>query len=140
LVAQSDLAPTLLDLAGIAAGGMDGTSLRASLDGKAPSGTFVYSETLYPRYHFGWSELFAVTESRYRYIRAPRPELFDVSSDPRETTNIAADRQGVIAGMERWRQPRVAAGAGSRPVEVPCAVRERLEALGGAGGGSGGGE
>ncbi len=136
LVAQSDLAPTLLELAGLAADGMDGTSLRASLDGKAPSGTFVYSETLYPRYHFGWSELFAVTESRYRYIRAPRPELFDVASDPRETTNLATGRESVVAGMERWLQPKVAAGAGSRPEDVPREVREKLQALGYVGGGS----
>ncbi|HEY2945323.1 MAG TPA: sulfatase-like hydrolase/transferase [Vicinamibacteria bacterium] len=136
VVAQSDLAPTLLDLAGVPADGMDGASLRASLDGKAPSGSLVYSETFYPRYHFGWSELFAVTESRYRYIRAPRPELFDVAADPREAVNIAAERESVVAGMERWLQPKAAAGAGAKPEEVPADVREKLQALGYVGGGS----
>ncbi len=136
VVAQSDLAPTLLELAGVPADGMDGTSLRASLDGKAPSGSFVYSETLYPRYHFGWSELFAVTESRYRYIRAPRRELFDAVGDPREATNIASERESVVEGMERWLQPKVAAGAAPKPEEVPPDVREKLQALGYVGGGS----
>ena len=136
VVAQSDLAPTLLELAGVPADGMDGTSLRASLDGKAPSGGFVYSETFYPRYHFGWSELFAVTESRYRYVRAPRPELFDIDRDPREGTNIVGEKQNVAEAMERWLQPKVAAGAASKPEEVPREVREKLQALGYVGGGS----
>jgi arylsulfatase A-like enzyme/Tfp pilus assembly protein PilF len=135
VVAQSDLAPTLLELAGVPADGMDGVSLRASLDGNAPSGSLVYSETFYPRYHFGWSELFAVTENRYRYIRAPRPELFDITSDPREASNIAGARESVVAGMERWLQPKLA-GAVSKPVEVPREVREKLQALGYVGGGS----
>jgi arylsulfatase A-like enzyme/tetratricopeptide (TPR) repeat protein len=136
VVAQSDLAPTLLELAGVAADGMDGVSLRASLDGKAPSGSFVYSETFYPRYHFGWSELFAVTESRYRYIRAPRRELFDAVGDPREATNIAGERGSVVEGMERWLQPKLAGGAAPKPEEVPPDVREKLQALGYVGGGS----
>jgi arylsulfatase A-like enzyme/tetratricopeptide (TPR) repeat protein len=135
VVAQSDLAPTLLELAGVPADGTDGTSLRASLEGKAPSGSFVYSETFYPRYHFGWSELFAVTESRYRYVRAPRPELFDVAEDPREATNVVGRKQDVAAAMERWLQPKVAAGA-ARPEEVPADVRDKLQALGYVGGGS----
>ena len=52
----------------------------------------VYSEALYARYHFGWSELTALTDERYRYIKAPREELYDLERDPRERTNIAADR------------------------------------------------
>jgi tetratricopeptide (TPR) repeat protein len=136
VAAQSDLAPTLLELAGVPADGMDGTSLRASLDGKAPSGSFVYSETFYPRYHFGWSELFAVTESRYRYIRAPRRELFDAVGDPREATNLAGERGSVVEGMEGWLQPKLAGGAAPKPEEVPPDVREKLQALGYVGGGS----
>jgi arylsulfatase A-like enzyme/tetratricopeptide (TPR) repeat protein len=135
VVAQSDLAPTLLELAAVPADGMDGVSLRTSLDGRAPSGSLVYSETLYPRYHFGWSELFAVTEIRYRYIRAPRPELFDITSDPREASNLAGTRESVVAGMERWLQPKLA-GAVSKPEEVPREVREKLQALGYVGSGS----
>jgi len=44
----------------------------------------LYSETFYPRYHFGWSELLSATEERYRFIRAPRGELYDRLRDARE--------------------------------------------------------
>ena len=37
-----------------------------------------YSESWYPRYHYGWSELVAVQDGRYKLIRAPRRELFDL--------------------------------------------------------------
>ncbi len=44
----------------------------------------IYSETLFPRYHFGWSDLASLTNDRYQYIHGPRPELFDVVADPQE--------------------------------------------------------
>jgi arylsulfatase A-like enzyme/Tfp pilus assembly protein PilF len=101
-VAQADLAPTLLELAGLEAKGLDGVSLRGALSG-AVSGHPVYSETFYPRYHLGWSELFAATEGRYRYVRAPRPEVFDLSSDVREKLQAL----GYVGSSG----PRVASGA-----------------------------
>src|SRR5262245_56496231 len=77
-----DVAPTLLDLTGLPSDGMDGGSLWAALvEGRAPSRP-QYAETLYPLYHLGWSDLRAATDERYSYIRAPRPELFDLSQDP----------------------------------------------------------
>ena len=77
-VAQADIPATLLDLAGRSTDGLDGVSLRGALGEGEPAARRIYSETLYPRYHFGWSELSAVTEGRYRFIRAPRAELFDL--------------------------------------------------------------
>jgi len=128
LVAQSDIAPTLLDLAGVAADEMDGVSLRAALDGGVHEGA-VYSETYYPRYHFGWAELQAATDVRYRYIRAPRPELYDIASDPGEKRNIAEERATVGTAMSRFLDQKGKSDAAS-PEEVPPEVREKLQALG----------
>jgi arylsulfatase A-like enzyme len=128
-VAQADIAATLLDLAGVPAGGLDGVSLRGAMSG-APASHSVYSETLYPRYHLGWSELFAATEGRYRYVRAPRPELFDLTTDGGERRNLAADRASVAAAMQRWLDERGAGGAAAAPEEMPRDVREKLAALG----------
>jgi hypothetical protein len=48
----------------------------------------IYSETLFPRIHLGWSELTSVVDATHHLIGGPKPELYDVRSDPRETRNI----------------------------------------------------
>ena len=101
-VAQVDIAATLLDLAGLPADGMDGISLRPALASGAATARTVYSETLYPRYHFGWSDLYAASETRFRFIRAPRPELYDLDKDPKEKDNLAAQRAQAVASMGDW--------------------------------------
>ena len=47
-----------------------------------------YSESYFPRYHYGWQQLRALRDDRYTYIDAPEPELYDLSEDPGETRNI----------------------------------------------------
>ncbi len=51
-------------------------------------GPVSYAETYYPRFHHGWSELVLVETERWRSIRAPRPELYDRSADPKELDNV----------------------------------------------------
>ena len=48
----------------------------------------IYSETLYPRIHLGWSELRSLIDGRYHYIEAPSPELYDLERDPGEARNL----------------------------------------------------
>lgn len=55
----------------------------------------VYHETLMPAMTYGWSPLTAISDSRYRLIRAPRPELYDVVADPGEERNILRDQPAV---------------------------------------------
>jgi arylsulfatase A-like enzyme/Tfp pilus assembly protein PilF len=136
LAAQVDIPATLLDLAGVAADGLDGVSLRAALEGRAAAARTVYSETLYARYHFGWSELFAATDARFRYIRAPRPELYDVAKDPGEKENLAAARASTATAMNEWIGRTAGASAITAPEEVEAETREKLAALGYVGSGS----
>jgi tetratricopeptide (TPR) repeat protein len=124
--------PTILDLVKAPIpGGLRGRTLKPVLEGTgrlAPA--TVYSEALYARYHFGWSELTAITDERYRYIRAPREELYDLQHDPREQTNIAAERPQPRAAL-RGALDRVAAGASIHaPHAMTPDARERLQALG----------
>ena len=127
-----DLVPTILDLVKApGSGGLRGRSLKPLLEGTgqlpAPS---VYSEALYARYHFGWSELTALTDERYRYIKAPREELYDLQRDADERTNIAGERPQARQAL-RGALDRVAAGATIQaPAEVSADARERLQALG----------
>ena len=127
-VAQVDIAPTILDLAGLPFAGMDGVSLRGAIAAGQSESRVVYSETLYPRYHFGWSELYAATDSRFRFIRAPKPELYDISKDPGERQNLAGDRAPAMASMDAWLgRMRTAVTA---PEAVDAQTREKLAALG----------
>jgi len=132
VVQHLDIVPTVLDLVKAPIpGNLHGRSLKPLLDGTGhlPEQA-VYSEALYARYHFGWSELTALTDDRYRFIKAPRPELYDLQRDPHERENIAGDRaqaaQALGAALDR-----ISAGATIQaPAAVPADARERLQALG----------
>jgi arylsulfatase A-like enzyme/Flp pilus assembly protein TadD len=131
-VQHIDLLPTLAALAGLVMPpGLRGRDLSVVLFSRgslAPQG--IYAEALYPRYHFGWSELLSLTDDRYRYIKAPREELYDLERDPGERTNIASAR-GQAATALRSALDALVAG---RDIDAPSAVsdddRQRLAALG----------
>jgi choline-sulfatase len=133
--AQVDLPATLLDLAGVPAADMDGVSLRLAIAGGRGPDRPVYSETFFPRYHFGWSKLLSTTEGRFRYIRAPRPELFDEANDPAETTNVSAEHPATAHAMDAWLETQVPVGDLAGPSQVDPETTQRLEALGYVGGG-----
>ncbi len=125
-----DVAATLLDLAGLDAGGIDGRTVRPSLDGHTALGRAVYSESLYPRLHFGWSDLASVTEQKLRYIRAPRPELYDLATDPRERQNLVTSRAAAVATLAGRLTSMTEGAKSTEPGPVPAEVRERLKSLG----------
>lgn len=131
-VQHIDLAPTLLAMTGLSADtGRYGRSLVPLLEGAtslppAP----IYAETLSPRYHFGWSELHALTDDRYRLISAPRDELFDLSTDPEETRSVLDERTQVHAAMRTALDGLIAGVAVSAPSAVSAEDRQRLAALG----------
>lgn len=88
-----DIAPTLLDLAGAAAPAKsDGESLRVDLSGNGNVSRPVFGETDYPL-RFGWAPLRSVRKDGFKFIEAPRPELYDVSRDAAELNNqyVASD-------------------------------------------------
>ncbi len=135
---HADLAATLLDLAGLPADGMDGVSLRTAIDSGRTLARPVYSETFYPRYHFGWSELLSATEDRYRFIRAPKSELYDRLRDPREQQDLAATRVEAVSAMGSWleQKAQLATATAPAPAPVSAEAREALAALGYVGGGA----
>lgn len=88
----------------------------------------IYSETLYPRLALGWSELFSLTDARYQYIEAPRPELYDVAADPGERHDLASGMPDPFRAMraELEKVPRAEAAPEK-------ASREEIEKLGSLG-------
>src|SRR5581483_2658784 len=67
---------------------LPGMSLIDLARGDSRAQRTIYSETLYPRLHLGWSQLRSLTDSREHYIESPAPELFDIVNDPHERHNI----------------------------------------------------
>ena len=131
-VQHIDLMPTILDLTSAASSNeWRGRSLRPVLEGDGRLGqTGIYAEAMSPRYHFGWSELYALTDARYRFIRAPRDELYDVERDPHETTSVAAERTQVRDAMRRMLEQTMAEATVDAPAVVSDADRQKLAALG----------
>lgn len=132
-VQHIDLVPTVLDLVGLPEqpGRLRGRSLLPLIDGSgevAPAG--IYSESLSPRYHFGWSELYALSDERYRFIRAPKDELYDLSQDAGESSSIVDERPQVRTAMRSALEALIASGGVTAPTAVSAADREKLAALG----------
>ena len=68
----------------------------------------IYSETLYPRLHLGWSDLASLEDEHDHYIESPRPELYDLAADPGEKSDLAAGLPPAFRSMraELARMPR----------------------------------
>ena len=131
----ADVMPTVLGLLHVPAPSMDGVSLAALITGRAKHLDLeAYSESAYPL-RFGWSELHALRAGRYKFISAPRPELYDLEADPGEQRNILGDRTALASAMAA----RVAAFAESEALRDPAEAAvdaetaSRLAALGYAG-------
>jgi tetratricopeptide (TPR) repeat protein len=54
----------------------------------------VYLETLAPKLNHGWSPLHGLRRHRDKYIEAPTPEYYDLSTDAAEGRNLWAERAG----------------------------------------------
>jgi arylsulfatase A-like enzyme/Tfp pilus assembly protein PilF len=95
-----DVAPTLAALAGIAMPKVDGESVVPLLRGAGPGDPPPsYAETFYPKWHFGWSELRSVRVGDWKYVDAPKPELYDLRADPAERRSLVDARAPLAAGL-----------------------------------------
>jgi arylsulfatase A-like enzyme/Tfp pilus assembly protein PilF len=130
-----DVAPTLLQFAGIAPPPeFQGRSLLDLLRADHPKIPHdVVSESVYAQRHFGCSPLRSLRSGRYKYIEAPKPELYDLGRDPGETHNLygvegseaLASKQRLAALRVRFRNPRP---RGQRALDPDTAAR--LSSLG----------
>ena len=138
-VRSVDVMPTVLELLGVprpASPGMDGASLTPLMTGARPDMELeAYAEAVYPLHHFGWSDLRALRQGRYKLIAAPRPELYDLQADPAESANLFAERKALgdrmlsrLAEMET--HFKTSAAPKSDAVEIDPDAKARLAALG----------
>jgi arylsulfatase A-like enzyme/Tfp pilus assembly protein PilF len=99
-----DVAPTLLSAAGLTPPAeMQGQSLLETIQAADASDSQedrpTYAETDYPHRAFGWSALRALRTGKYLYIQAPERELYDQTSDPGETRNLAETSKAVAGTL-----------------------------------------
>jgi tetratricopeptide (TPR) repeat protein len=117
-----------------AGGPLDGESLVPLLKGGSRKDVPVsIAESWYPRLHFGWSELRSARVGEWKFIAAPKPELYDLRVDDGESRNVAGEREAV-AGRLSADLSKVIASFGKAPAaqaEQPDpAALARLQALG----------
>jgi arylsulfatase A-like enzyme/Flp pilus assembly protein TadD len=135
-VSLVDLAPTLLDLAGVPPPpDTQGQTLLPVLASPRPVDRPAYAETDYPRRAFGWSSLAAWRADRFLYVKAPRRELYDLAADPGAARNLAPERAAVVdrvaRELEDFRRRTSGAGGGGSPAPAADpALAEKLAALG----------
>jgi arylsulfatase A-like enzyme/Flp pilus assembly protein TadD len=131
-----DVMPTVCEMAGIPIPAeVQGRSLVPSffVPGAAAD-RLAYSETFYPRYHYGWSDLRSVQDGRFKLILAPVPELYDLDRDPGEEKNLVYLEKKVFEDLSA-RAGVLMEEAGRNALEVDLQkvdeeTREKLAALG----------
>src|SRR5581483_3421300 len=93
-----DVAPTVLEIAGAPVPAqMQGQSLLRVA--KSGSDQPVYSRTQFPTRAFGWSTVESWRASKYLYIHAPHPELYDLTADPTASRNLAQTSKAIADTM-----------------------------------------
>lgn len=118
-VPLTDVTPTLAALTGAEA------NTKAPL--LAPVPQRIYSETMLPRIHFGWSELHSLVDEKHHFIEAPRAELYDLQRDHAERTNIAPQERRLLADFRKELGGR---GRLTAPAAVSAEEAKKLAALG----------
>jgi choline-sulfatase len=134
-VSLVDVAPTVAAMFGIEGFDADGVSLKAALGGGAVADRTLYAESFAPLLDFGWSALRTIREGDWKYIDAPRAELYDLARDRAESSNRIADDAPRAARLQTRLE-----SYGGRETPRPAADAEatrRLRTLGYVSGGGG---
>ncbi|HOW86366.1 MAG TPA: sulfatase-like hydrolase/transferase [Candidatus Aminicenantes bacterium] len=128
-----DVMPTVLEILGLPQSGrVQGLSLLDHILGRRKDDLGSYIESYYPRENYNWSELVGLIDGNWKYIRAPREELYDLAGDPAEERNEigregrrGADLRRKLEEMVREQSSALEAGRVMTSEE-----KERLRSLG----------
>ena len=129
-----DVAPTIADLLGIGSlPGAEGRSLRPVMtgDGLREDPPPVYAESYFPQFFMGWAPLRSLRVGRWKFIDAPEPELYDLSADPAELTNVIAREPARAQSLQRALASTLSAHTNAMtPMPLSDDARQRLASLG----------
>jgi arylsulfatase A-like enzyme/Tfp pilus assembly protein PilF len=131
-VRSVDIVPTVLAALRLkGAAETQGVDLAPAANGRDfPADLPRYSESRLSELGFGMAPLYGIRVGTWSYIRAPRPELYDLRADPDEKNNIFAANASQAARLEDDLK-RAFADCASRAIESrPRALnRETMEML-----------
>jgi choline-sulfatase len=129
-----DVAPTLLEIAVIPVPSqMQGQSLLRIAKSGGGGDQPVYSRGDLSQRGFGWSPLESWRASKYLYIRAPKPELYDMTADPGATHNLAASSKATLdtlAGQLDSFDRKFSGDTGKSACGLSSAEMQKLRSLG----------
>ena len=130
-----DVAPTILDFlrVPIPTSFQGASQLGWLKTGEAGPPRAVYSESVYAHDAFRWAPLRALRVGQYKYIDAPKAELYNLESDPREQINLLNKNAAVAAELRNdlgKLQSRYAPPERAAPPAIPPETLAQLESLG----------
>jgi choline-sulfatase len=139
-----DVLPTLLGLLGIECPpGLPGRDLRRALQGQRVTAEPLYAESLFGRLTCRWSSLRSWVSEDWKLVQGAETELFDLSADPGELRNLAAQEPQRVERMRAALQVAVRkmapSGDSARGAALSPEQEETLRSLGYAGGSGGAG-
>jgi arylsulfatase A-like enzyme/Flp pilus assembly protein TadD len=128
-VSLVDLAPTIAKQLGAGPFDADGIDLFPFIGGASPPERTLYAESFAPLLDFGWSPLRAVRADGWKFIAAPKPELYRVAADRDESKNLIDDERSRAASLQASADRFSSDTLPSAP-KVDAEVSARLHALG----------
>jgi arylsulfatase A-like enzyme/cytochrome c-type biogenesis protein CcmH/NrfG len=128
-VALVDIASTASSALGAGTFDSDGIDLSQALAGAEPRPRALFAESFAPLLDFGWSPLKSIREGEWKYIDAPKPELFHIASDGAENVNRFEAERARASSLEAQTR-RYSGGDASIFARKDPETAARLQALG----------
>jgi arylsulfatase A-like enzyme/Tfp pilus assembly protein PilF len=135
LVRLIDLAPTMLDLVGVAGPTeFEGRSLVPSIGLRAHDMPPAYLEAMDANLTRNWAPMTGLVSETYKLIDVPIPELYNLASDGKEATNLFSREPERARTLSALLQSVIASfrtrGTAAEKTTLNAEARRRLQALG----------
>ncbi|MEK6775300.1 MAG: sulfatase-like hydrolase/transferase [bacterium] len=137
IVRSIDILPTTLDFLGFKIPDhIQGVSLIPMLSsGSDDLGLESYGEAMPGHVQHGWSALRSLRSKEWKFINAPKPELYRMTDDPSETRNLIKEEPATASAMKErlkqvFKRSIQNASKESPAKNIDPETRSRLESLG----------